>query len=209
MVYADGKPYLIDIGVETYTAKTFSPERYEIWTMQSEYHSLPVINGFGQKEGRAYRAREVAYERSDTTVRLGLDLAGAYPAEAGVKAWRRSFAFERAEGRDAAITLREQCTLAEPSRSVRLHMISCRRPTVAREGRILLSDGDGGALTIDYEPEQWGVAFERIEVVDEQLRRVWGDALYRIAFIAAGEVERGDWTFRITAADSEGEGGTA
>ncbi|MDG0809460.1 heparinase II/III domain-containing protein [Cohnella rhizosphaerae] len=128
VVYADGRPYLIDIGVETYTAKTFSPERYEIWTMQSAYHSLPVVNGFGQKEGRDYRAGEAAYERSETTVRFGLDLAGAYPAEAGVKAWRRSWLFERAEGRAAAITLREQCELAEPSRAVRLHMISCRRP---------------------------------------------------------------------------------
>lgn len=206
VVYADGKPYLIDIGVESYTAKTFSPERYEIWTMQSAYHSLPVVNGFGQKEGHAYRASEVTYERTDTMARFALDLADAYPAEAGVKAWRRSFVFERAEGQKAAITLREQCVLAEPSRSVRLHMISCRRPEAAREGRIRLRDEDGDAIAIAYHPGQWDVAFERIEVVDEQLKRVWGDELYRIAFIAVDEVDRGDWTFRITAAEGEDEG---
>ena len=37
IVYADGEPVLIDVGVETYTAKTFSGRRYEIWTMQSAY----------------------------------------------------------------------------------------------------------------------------------------------------------------------------
>ena len=45
VTYIDGKPVLVDVGVETYTRKTFSPQRYEIWTMQSGYHSLPTING--------------------------------------------------------------------------------------------------------------------------------------------------------------------
>src|SRR5437868_14155296 len=39
IVYGDGKPVLIDVGVETYSAKTFSPQRYEIWTMQSAYQT--------------------------------------------------------------------------------------------------------------------------------------------------------------------------
>ena len=38
-VYKDGRPFLIDIGVESYTQKTFSPQRYEIWTMQSVWHA--------------------------------------------------------------------------------------------------------------------------------------------------------------------------
>ncbi|MGO4274192.1 heparinase II/III family protein [Paenibacillus sp. TAF58] len=39
VVYYNGKPFLIDTGVDKYTAKTFSPQRYEIWTMQSDYHN--------------------------------------------------------------------------------------------------------------------------------------------------------------------------
>ncbi len=42
-LYKDGKPFLIDLGVETYSAKTFSNRRYEIWTMQSGYHNLPTF----------------------------------------------------------------------------------------------------------------------------------------------------------------------
>jgi hypothetical protein len=38
-----GKPVIIDVGVKR-VRKTFSPQRYEIWTMQSAYHSLPTIN---------------------------------------------------------------------------------------------------------------------------------------------------------------------
>ena len=64
VVYADGKPVLVDVGVEVYTAKTFSARRYEIWTMQSAYHNLPTINGVQQKEGPAFRARDVATPRT-------------------------------------------------------------------------------------------------------------------------------------------------
>ena len=35
IVFADGRPVLVDAGVEEYTSKTFSSRRYEIWTMQS------------------------------------------------------------------------------------------------------------------------------------------------------------------------------
>jgi hypothetical protein len=40
---------------ETYTRKTFSSQRYEIWTMQSGYHQLPKINGVDQMQGRQYK----------------------------------------------------------------------------------------------------------------------------------------------------------
>ena len=55
-VYKDGQPVLIDVGVETYTKKTFSPERYDIWTMQSAYHNLPTFNDVGQLAGPAFAA---------------------------------------------------------------------------------------------------------------------------------------------------------
>lgn len=57
-LYKKGLPILADIGVETYTRKTFSPRRYEIWTMQSGYHNLPTICGTDQKDGVEYRAEK-------------------------------------------------------------------------------------------------------------------------------------------------------
>ena len=42
-VYKDGTPLIIDLGVETYRAQTFSDKRYEIWTMQSQFHNLPTF----------------------------------------------------------------------------------------------------------------------------------------------------------------------
>ncbi len=42
-IYKDARPLIIDLGVETYTAKTFSDKRYEIWTMQSQFHNVPTF----------------------------------------------------------------------------------------------------------------------------------------------------------------------
>ncbi|MDO5407296.1 MAG: heparinase II/III family protein [Eubacteriales bacterium] len=44
-LYKDGLPMFVDIGVETYQQKTFSPQRYEIWTMQSQYHNVMSFAG--------------------------------------------------------------------------------------------------------------------------------------------------------------------
>ena len=49
-IFADGKPLFIDCGVGEYTSKTFSNERYDIWTMQSQYHNCPQVNGVNQKD---------------------------------------------------------------------------------------------------------------------------------------------------------------
>src|SRR5256885_54517 len=87
IVYGDGKPVLIDVGVETYSAKTFSAQRYEIWTMQSAYHNLPTINGVMQGAGREFQAKDVSFNETANRVTFSADIAAAYPAEAGVRRW--------------------------------------------------------------------------------------------------------------------------
>ena len=52
-IYKDGKPFVIDLGVGTYTQKTFSDKRYEIWTMQSQFHNLPTFVENGTFEDAA------------------------------------------------------------------------------------------------------------------------------------------------------------
>ncbi|MBR2460940.1 MAG: heparinase II/III family protein, partial [Clostridia bacterium] len=51
IVFADGKPILIDAGSGVYTRRTFSSERYTIWAMRSEYHNCATVNGVDQLPG--------------------------------------------------------------------------------------------------------------------------------------------------------------
>ncbi|MFW5437662.1 heparinase II/III domain-containing protein [Paenibacillus apiarius] len=95
IVYADGSPLWIDAGVGTYTAKTFSPERYSIWTMQSGYHNVPSVNGIEQAAGSPYRAGYVRHEADGEVSRLAMDIASAYPAASGIRQWTRTYTLHR------------------------------------------------------------------------------------------------------------------
>ena len=87
VIYANGAPLFIDPGVGEYTAKTFSKNRYDIWTMQSGYHNLPQINGFDQKDSKQYAAKIINHRNG----LLSLDIATAYPEEAGVRGDARRY----------------------------------------------------------------------------------------------------------------------
>ena len=92
VIFCDGNPIFIDAGVGTYTARTFNNERYTIWSMRSEYHNLPTINGVNQKPGRVFESKNAVFE--EESGRLTLDLASAYPAEAAISEYIRSAVIE-------------------------------------------------------------------------------------------------------------------
>ena len=87
IIYADGTPIFLDAGVGEYTKRTFSPERYTIWSMCSEYHNTATFCGVGQRPGRKYEARDVIYDQA--TGGLSMDLTAAYPTESELAAYRR------------------------------------------------------------------------------------------------------------------------
>ena len=124
VVYADGAPVLIDVGVETYTAKTFSSKRYEIWTMQSAYHNCPTVNGVMQSPGRQFAAIDVAYHEDDRASELHMDIAGAYPPEAHIENWRRSLRLDRVENH---IDVTDEFSLSHPANEITLTLMTpCR-----------------------------------------------------------------------------------
>src|SRR5205823_1617187 len=83
IVYYDGQPLLIDVGRGTYTAKTFSNRRYEIWFNCSDYHNVPTINGVTQPPGPSFKATNVSCNQGKTFAEMKLDISKAYPENAG------------------------------------------------------------------------------------------------------------------------------
>ncbi|MFW5985913.1 MAG: heparinase II/III domain-containing protein [Halanaerobiales bacterium] len=178
MIYVNGSPCLIDAGVETYTAKTFSEERYEIWTMRSGYHNLPTINGVEQAPGEKYRARDVKYTAEEDKVYFSMDIAGAYPEQAGLESWERAFIFDRS-GREF-IELQENISLKDGDENY----ISWNFLTVCRPefdgNRIILKQNSGDNLSIDFKDLPVNYSAEEISLNDERLNSTWGECLYRI-----------------------------
>ncbi|MBI5085693.1 MAG: heparinase II/III family protein [Acidobacteria bacterium] len=171
IVFHDGEPVLIDVGVETYTAKTFSSKRYEIWTMQSAWHNCPTINGVQQAAGRDFEARGFKGTAGDSQARLEMNIERAYPAEAGVKSWRREIVLDRVKGR---VTLADRYALSRRD-SVELSLITARAARVSGAGEVTL---DGGfVLRFD---KGWQASIDEHSSEDARLRPIWGPLVRRI-----------------------------
>jgi hypothetical protein len=173
ILYKDGRPVLIDVGVETYTAKTFSAQRYDIWTMQSAWHNLPTFGGVMQRDGAAFAARDVDCRFSDTGASISMEIAGAYPREAGVRSYRREVRLHK----DHGIEIVDR---HEGSRPAILSLIFACEPHL-EAGRIVLP----GVAEIAVEGGGETRA-ETVPVADPRLRASWPERLHRVLVPFAG-----------------------
>ncbi len=174
IVYADGKPLLIDPGVGEYTSQTFSKNRYSIWTMQSQYHNLPQINGIDQHDGKQYAAKIIAKGKRSLT----LDIAGAYPKEAQVKSWLRT---SMLKGNTVQIT--DKYELSAINTPTRLMFMTPEKPDLSSKGIIRI-----GNHTMEYANSQANATVEDVSLSnDAVLKEMWGENLYRICLTIKSE----------------------
>ncbi len=188
MVYSGGEPAIIDVGVETYSAKTFSSRRYEIWTMQSAYHNLPTINGVMQSAGRTFAARDVSYKSDDAGVEFSLDIAGAYRPEAGLQTWRRTLRLDQRKGE---IEVHERYSLTKSRGRIALTLMTPCEVRV-ENGRAELAGRAAVVFDAALKP-----TVETIKIEDARLSRVWGERLYRILLTAENAPAKGEFNLRI------------
>lgn len=184
IVYADGYPAIVDVGVETYTAKTFSDRRYEIWTMRSAFHNLPTINGVMQANGREYKATGIGYKATKKSVTFSLDISSAYPEEAKVRSWRRKMTLNRGKN----IIIHDTFELEEATQNVQMILMSYRRPVLDREGIIKLENPEGmpdlKPVTVRFDKKKFVADTETIPLEDTRLQSSWGKQLFRIVLTA-------------------------
>ncbi len=173
-LYKNGQPLLIDVGVETYSKKTFSPQRYEIWTMQSSWHNLPEFDPDGaacqQQPGAEFAARDVAVTAALDGITM--DLAPAYGTVPGLGTYRRAVHLT-----DDGLTLRDE---TDYPGTVALTLMSVEPPTVAGNtvhfGTLAAARMDGTARIVT----------EAVPITDARLRQAWPDTLYRTRVYFSG-----------------------
>lgn len=172
-IYKNGKPFLIDAGVGTYTKQTFSADRYKLWTMQSAYHNLPTISGVMQKDGREYAASDITSDFSNKHSVLSMDIAGAYPKEAGIETYHRTVSLNK--GRN--ITVEDEFIFSNPeaSNEVVISLMTYETPSVDKS---IISVGELGTITIDCD-NITDIVTEEIPIDDARLGIAWKHSIYR------------------------------
>jgi len=158
IVYANGYPVIIDVGAGTYTAKTFSNKRYDLWFNTSSYHNLPTINGFQQKDGSNFKATKVEYLPTNNSTSLKLEIATAYSKEAGIKSWVRTV---RANKKDS-ITVSDTYALSSTPTSITQSFITVCQTNIDESGKISFKLPDNKQVFLTYNPEQWSITKEII-----------------------------------------------
>jgi hypothetical protein len=202
VVYLDGCPLIVDIGVENYTSKTFGPDRYDIWTMNSQHHSLPTVNGVQQSPGGEFRAQNVVHTADSDTVTFGCDISSAYGNDAGIEVWNREISFAR--GSHVVVTDNFELSKAE---SLEMNLMTpCK---VSVDGNTVtftevpLSAGltsASGKLTFDSDAFTVSTHVHPLAEIDFKLGNPWGETLTRIVFIAKQPKLIDQWEWKIESA---------
>lgn len=187
--YVNNTPIMIDAGVGAYTRQTFSADRYKIWTMQSDYHNLPMINGFSQKNGLEYKATNTkANEKQDI---FYTDISKAYPEEAAVSKWIRSYKLQKGN-----LLISDEFALDEAKAANRINFLTWGDVDVSHKGVVNITVNGVGAQ-LKYDSNQFDASIETINLTDARLSNVWGDKIYRVSLTAKKLVKSGIYKYQI------------
>jgi hypothetical protein len=192
VLYYNGEPCFVDAGVGTYTRKTFSPQRYDIWTMRSEYHNLPVINGVQQKNGQKYKAKECFFRNDKDETQFSVDITDAYPKEAQVKFWKRTYELEKGE----CFTIRDKFSLKKYKGANELKFLTICDVEKIDDGELKLK-GKGFELTMNYDEDDFDFAIERVKLEDKKLIRAWNNKIFRITLKSKNKDLKGQYKIEI------------
>ena len=173
ILFLDSVPLFIDAGVGTYTKLTFSEQRYSIWSMQTNYHNLPLINGQPQIFGSEYHSKDAKVKGKNS---FSLDISGAYGEEAACRSYVRSYTLS-----DKSLKIRDQFSLEKRIGADVLNFL-VQGTVLLGENRVEVNNM-GQSIVLEY-PKGMSVKVEEIALDDPRLSNVWGPSIRRISIIS-------------------------
>ena len=187
-LYYNAVPVIIDAGVGTYTRQTFGKERYTIWTMQSNYHNLPMINGVPQKFGSEYKATDVVLDKKKK--QLSMNIATAY---AEVEKWIRTYRL-----RDSSLDISDDFILKKLKNENQVNFLLWGDIDLNTAGKVKISV-EGQIVELHYDKSLFTPSLETILLTDPRLSNVWGEKIFRLSLTAKKMVEKGRYVFSVKA----------
>lgn len=201
IVYADGNPVIIDVGSGTYTSRTFSKGRYNLWFNASAYHNLPTINGQQQSEGSSYAAGNVSYKKDKGRATLSMNIEKAYPVSAGLTEWKRIITSDR-----ESVMIADDFKTIKPLASLTQSFMTICDADISQPGKIIFTTAHGNKISFQYGKE-WQAAKETIPLITEEeqgLKVTWRDQpITRILLTLRSPAASGHFQYVITKGKKE------
>ena len=194
VIHSSGSPVIADVGNVAYTRQTFGPGRYAMWWNASRGHNVLQFGNYEQLPGAEFHAELVGFDDCGATVQLALELAGAYPLEAGVESWRRSYFLRR--GDSPAVTITDSFRLLRPMVVAFPLFTPCAIDL--GDGKAFFKTSVGSGVAMAWDPRALQIADVPLESDEPFLEEVWGTKLRRLLCRIPGEVERAECQITFT-----------
>lgn len=178
MYVADGKLLLTDLGAGEYTKEYFGAERYENICCSSLGHSVPIIDGCGQKAGAEYQA--TAFGKGDTFVWLKMAKAYGLDEEESIY---RSVSFPSEDG---VFEILDSFKLKE-GRKITENLVTSIRPVEIEDAFVLDTGDERYMVTCD--------SFAEKRIVEQNYRNHAGEE--EIVWMMQWDVPVGEVKIRI------------
>jgi hypothetical protein len=203
--FVENCPILIDPGVSTYGKNTFGDNRYKNWHIQSQWHNAPIINGQMQNNGNEFKAEGTTCDIKKNV--FTTDIAGAYPAEAKVKKWQRTWSLNTKEMVVTDNFILEERTKPVVENFITDHPIYLAGQQVegytVKEGEALIAatsfDGTNKAYILMTFPKELKATAEMKDVDEKRMQKSWKSDVYRLQLTSPKDAPlEGTYIFRFT-----------
>lgn len=190
ILYKNNVPMFIDLGAGTYTRAYFREElRYDYRVVQSDYHTVPKVNGFMQGHSNEYRTASASFnERSKT---FTTDLATAYPSEAGINQWLRTYTLK-----NGVLKINDKFSLKDAKVANELNFMTWGKVDGSKPGIVTIQVEDQ-KLTFTYDTKTFNCEVEKADLQDPKVHKAWNDSIYRIRLVAKATPNAGSYTCTI------------
>ncbi|MBU1336366.1 MAG: heparinase II/III-family protein [Alphaproteobacteria bacterium] len=193
IVVSKGRVVLTDPGRGRYSKAYFGPERYSNIMASSRGHSVPVVNGQEQAEGRQHAAAVLGHSHGEGADRLTLEMAAAYPAAAGIAALERDVVFDRSVP-GGRVTLSDSFSFTDREGAFQSVLVT---PLAVEAGPETVRIGDAaGGVSVRFDPRAVSVSTERHDGVEKQYAP--SVDLTRVLFTALPRAARGQVNLEIS-----------
>ncbi|MCX6897434.1 MAG: heparinase II/III family protein [Verrucomicrobia bacterium] len=162
VVVVGKRAVLLDPGAETYTARTFSKDRYVSKLLNSFGHPVPLVAGKLQREGRDAQGKVLRTEFTDRADTLALDIASPYSVPE-LKRLERTFVYSR-DGA-GSLTVTDTVEFASPQ-TFGTALVTLGKWERDDDGILLVSDG-GEAVRVEVSVKGGEFAVQAEEIVED------------------------------------------
>ncbi|OXM86860.1 heparinase II/III family protein [Paenibacillus rigui] len=163
MLHVNGTTLLTDTGAGEYTKSYFGEQRYSYIGNRSKGHSVPIIEGIEQQEGKQFAAQVLDISTSENRDVFALELAGAYPSS-NLQSLIRTFQFDK-KGAAPQLELIDRYRFEQAPDSIVERFVSFTKPEMVSDGRVRLQQNNA-VTDLIFDASQLQCSVERVDFMN-------------------------------------------